>query len=47
MGVRKSGKLQDPPAALNRFTNGILNSYNNIKERDKKETLYNEKTKNR
>ena len=47
MGVRKSGKLQDPPAALNHSTNGVLNSYNNIKERDKKETLYNEKTKNR
>ena len=43
MGVRRSGKLQDPPAALNRFTNEVLNSYNN-KEGDKKETFYNEKT---
>ena len=31
MGVRKSGKLQDPPAALNHSTNGVLNNYNNIK----------------
>lgn len=44
MGVRRSGKLQDPPAALNRFTNEVLNSYNN-KEGDKKETFYNEKQK--
>ncbi len=41
MGARRSGKLQDPPAALNRFIK------NNIKEVDKKKTLYNEKTKNR
>ena len=46
MGVRRSGKLQDPPAALNRFTNEVLNSYNN-KEGDKKETFYNEKAENR
>ena len=45
MGVRRSGKLQDPPAALNRFTNEVLNSYNN-KEGDKKETFYNEKAEN-
>lgn len=41
MGVRRSGKLQDPPAALNRFME------NNIKEGDKKETFYNEKAENR
>lgn len=42
MGVRRSGKLQDPPAALNRFMKN-----NNIKEGDKKETFYNEKAENR
>jgi len=31
MGARRSGKLQDPPAALNHSTNGVLNNYNNIK----------------
>ena len=41
MGVQKIGKLQDPPAALNRFMK------NNIKEGDKKETFYNEKAENR
>ena len=41
MGVRKSGKLQDPPAALIRFME------NKIKEDDKKETFYNEKAENR
>ena len=41
MGARRRGKLQDPPAALNRFIK------NNIKEVDKKKTFYNEKTENR
>ena len=41
MGVRRSGKLQDPPAALIRFME------NKIKEGDKKETFYNEKAENR
>ena len=32
MDVRKSGKLQDPPAALNHSTNEVLNSYNKLKK---------------